>query len=49
MEMVEIVDKNVYKIMTLSNDLYVFADFKTIISRPMCSVHSIWFMKYVFC
>ena len=41
--MLEIVDKNVFKIMTLSNNLFV--GFKTII---LCSVHSMQFVKMYF-
>ena len=41
----EIVDKNVFKIMTLLNNLYLFAGLKTI---TLCSVCFIWFVKNVF-
>ena len=43
-----IVDKNIFKIMTLPNnfcDLVLISSFKTII---LCCVHSIWFVKYMF-
>ena len=40
-----IVDKNVFKIMTLPNNLVLICNFKTII---LCSVHSIRFLKMRF-
>ena len=43
--MLEIVDKNVFKIMTLPNNLVLICNFKTII---LCSVHSIRFLKMRF-
>ena len=39
-------NKKVFKIIALSNNLYLFTGFKTII---LCPVHSKWFVKYVFC
>ena len=42
--LLEIVDKNVLKLMTLPNNL-LFVGFKTL---TLCSVHSAWFVKYVF-
>ena len=44
--MLEIVNKNVFETMTLPIIWYLFQGFKTVI---LCSVHSIWFKKYVFC
>ena len=43
--MVEIIDKNVVKIIKLSNNLVLVCSFKTIV---LFSVLSIQFMKYVF-
>ena len=42
--MVDIVNKNVFEIMAMSNNWYLLAGFKTII---FCFVHSIRFVKYV--
>ena len=42
---VDIVDKNVFEIISLSNNLALTCRFTTII---LCSVHSIWFLKYIF-
>ena len=42
--MLEIVDRNAFKIMTSWIICYLFSGFETII---LCSVHSFWFMKYV--
>ena len=44
--MKEIGSKKVFKIIALSNNLYLFTGSKTII---LCAVHSKWFVKYVFC
>ena len=41
----ETVDKNVFEIITLQNNLVLFAGLRTII---LCSVHSAWFVKYAF-
>ena len=43
--MLEIVDKNVFKIMALPNNFVLICSFKTII---LCSVHSIRFVKMCF-
>ena len=43
--LLEPVNKNVLRILTLVNNLVLFVAFKT---KVLCSVHSIWFVKHVF-
>ena len=43
--LLEPVNKNVLRIMTLVNNLVLFVAFK---AKVLCSVHFIWFVKHVF-
>ena len=43
--MLEIIDKNAFKVITFPDNLVLITGFKMII---LCSVHSIWFVKFVF-